>query len=84
MECRGQVVRVKAPWIKHYYNADGKFYIIPNLDTVVLGGTLNHNSWDTTISQEVRCAHVLPVRTCSMRHFALYYVRYSKIRNLAS
>ena len=51
--CRGQVIRVRAPWIKHYYNADGKFYIIPNLDTVVLGGTLNHNSWDTSISQEV-------------------------------
>lgn len=54
-------MRVRAPWIKHYYNADGKFYIIPNLDTVVLGGTLNHNSWDTCISQQVLCWHMLPV-----------------------
>lgn len=54
-------MRVRAPWIKHYYNADGKFYIIPNLDTVVLGGTLNQNSWDTSISQQVLCWHVLPV-----------------------
>mmetsp|Transcript_16734 Transcript_16734/g.50002 ORF Transcript_16734/g.50002 Transcript_16734/m.50002 type:complete len:383 (-) Transcript_16734:722-1870(-) len=36
---RGQVVRVKAPWIKCYYNVNGESYIIPNIDTVVLGGT---------------------------------------------
>ena len=30
---RGQVLRVRAPWVKHYVNADGA-YIIPNIDTV--------------------------------------------------
>lgn len=34
-----QVVRVKAPWVKCYYNVNGDTYIIPNIDTVVLGGT---------------------------------------------
>lgn len=52
--CRGQVVRVKAPWIKHYYNNDGKFYVIPNLETVVLGGTTQKGSWDTSINEQVQ------------------------------
>ena len=33
------MVRVKAPWVKCYYNVNGDTYIIPNIDTVVLGGT---------------------------------------------
>mmetsp|Transcript_16734 Transcript_16734/g.50001 ORF Transcript_16734/g.50001 Transcript_16734/m.50001 type:complete len:519 (-) Transcript_16734:2569-4125(-) len=36
---RGQILRVRAPWIKSYYNVDNEHYIIPNIDTVVLGGT---------------------------------------------
>ena len=32
-------MRVRAPWIKSYYNIDCEHYIIPNIDTVVLGGT---------------------------------------------
>lgn len=51
--CRGQVIRVRAPWIKHNYFFNEEFYIIPNLDTVVLGGTRNHNSWNTKVSREV-------------------------------
>lgn len=50
---RGQVIRVKAPWIKHYMNNNGQFYIIPNFETVVLGGTTQRGNDDTTISQEV-------------------------------
>ena len=50
---RGQVVRVKAPWIKHYYNNNGQFYIIPNLETVVLGGTTQKGNWDTSINEQV-------------------------------
>lgn len=49
---RGQVMRVEAPWVKHYYNSDSQYYIIPNVDTVVLGGTTQKNNWDTTVSQE--------------------------------
>lgn len=51
--CRGQVVRVKAPWVKHYYNNNGQFYVIPNLETVVLGGTTQKGSWDTSINEQV-------------------------------
>ena len=52
LACRGQVVRVKAPWIKHYYNNNGQFYIIPNLETVVLGGTTQKGNWDTSINEQ--------------------------------
>lgn len=30
----------------------GSSYIIPNVDTVVLGGTAQKGNWDTTVSQE--------------------------------
>jgi glycine/D-amino acid oxidase-like deaminating enzyme len=35
---RGQVVRVKAPWMNNVFFW-GTSYIIPNVDSVVLGGT---------------------------------------------
>jgi glycine/D-amino acid oxidase-like deaminating enzyme len=43
---RGQVIRVVAPWIKQYYNIDGANYIIPNIDSVVLGGTSQRTGGD--------------------------------------
>ena len=52
--CRGQVIRVRAPWVKHYMNANMENYIIPNTDSVVLGGTTQKGNWDTTVSQEVK------------------------------
>lgn len=33
---RGQVLRARAPWIKHHYVVDERFYVIPNND---LGGS---------------------------------------------
>lgn len=59
LACRGQIVRVKALWIKHYYNNDGKFYVIPNLETVVLGGTTQKGSWDTSINEQVKMQPLL-------------------------
>lgn len=50
---RGQVVRVKAPWMTSIWfwgPDDRKSYIIPNVDSVVLGGTADKNNWDTTPS----------------------------------
>ncbi|KAI3427267.1 hypothetical protein D9Q98_007199 [Chlorella vulgaris] len=48
---RGHVLRVRAPWIRHYVNGlsgtDNDCYIIPNTDTVVLGGTLGKGDFDT-------------------------------------
>ncbi len=29
---RGQVLRARAPWIKHHYVVDERFYVIPNND----------------------------------------------------
>eukprot|EP00884_Botryococcus_braunii_P000406 jgi/Botrbrau1/10366/Bobra.146_2s0005.1 len=49
---RGQVVRIRAPWLKHYYNNSGKFYIIPNVDSVVCGGTLQKGDSNTSVSEE--------------------------------
>ena len=48
------MIRVRAPWVKHYMNANMENYIIPNTDSVVLGGTTQKGNWDTTVSQEVR------------------------------
>ncbi|KAL5006342.1 hypothetical protein ScPMuIL_015148 [Solemya velum] len=61
---RGHVVRVKAPWVKHFVFAHtvegGSVYIFPGQDNVVLGGThevneygLDHdsNKYDTIIKQ---------------------------------
>jgi glycine/D-amino acid oxidase-like deaminating enzyme len=47
---RGQVLRVKAPWMNNVVFW-GTSYIIPNVDTVVLGGTAQRGNWDTTPSE---------------------------------
>lgn len=36
---RGHVIRVRAPWVKANCFVNEDNYILPNLDTVVLGGT---------------------------------------------
>ncbi|KAL4425123.1 hypothetical protein ABPG77_008228 [Micractinium sp. CCAP 211/92] len=54
---RGHVLRVRAPWIRHYVNSqclDGECYIIPNTDTVVIGGTVQKGDSDTTPRGEER------------------------------
>lgn len=42
---RGQIIRVKAPWLNHIFLLDTKktCYIIPNTHSVVLGGTKQQN-----------------------------------------
>ena len=42
---RGQVIRVKAPWMKSIWFWKNS-YIIPNIDNIVLGGTADRNEWD--------------------------------------
>jgi len=49
---RGQVLRVHAPWIKHFIYVDMDTWIIPCLDSVVIGGTRQHNNADPTISKQ--------------------------------
>jgi len=53
------VLRVQAPWVKHFYYGTSQYYILPNVDTVVLGGTTQKNNWDTNVSQEVRLQPIL-------------------------
>lgn len=45
-----QVIRISAPWIKSAYNFDtdeGEGYIIPQYQSVVLGGTFQLDNWNT-------------------------------------
>jgi D-amino-acid oxidase len=46
---RGQVRRVRAPWIKHASFLDDAAYLIPNVDTLVVGGTAQVGDWRETI-----------------------------------
>lgn len=59
---RGHVLRVKAPWVRYHVEAEQRdnpnlpAYIIPNSDTVVLGGTKVLNDEDVTPRKEDRDA----------------------------
>jgi len=48
---RGQVFRVNAPWIKHAVMA-GSHYILPNSDTVILGGTKQVGNWSREVNAD--------------------------------
>lgn len=56
---RGHVLRVKAPWVRHHVESHSldetrPAYIIPNTDTVVLGGTKDIGNEDTESREEER------------------------------
>ncbi|XP_076761272.1 D-aspartate oxidase-like [Xylocopa sonorina] len=65
---RGQVTRVTAPWVMYGFLEDDDHgnYIIPNFDSVVLGGTHQENDFDCTPRKEdsefIRngCCRILP------------------------
>ena len=63
---RGQMIRVIAPWIKHFYYTDDNCYIIPNVSTVCLGGTrqVGNSSLDLDTSDSKgileRCEKMCP------------------------
>ncbi|XP_017277085.1 D-aspartate oxidase-like [Kryptolebias marmoratus] len=43
---RGQILKVEAPWLKHFIrDADGKTYIFPGIHSVILGGTRQEGDW---------------------------------------
>lgn len=54
---RGQVIRVQAPWVKHFYfdydptEKGNKLYIFPGKDYVVLGGTSQAGDWSTEVKE---------------------------------
>lgn len=48
---RGQVIKVKAPWIKTFFYADFDTYILPGIDSVTLGGCRQYESWDLNVNK---------------------------------
>ncbi|CAF0966012.1 unnamed protein product [Brachionus calyciflorus] len=63
---RGQMIRVKAPWIKHFYYTDDNCYIIPNVNTICLGGTRQRDNFSLDFNQDdkegilERCKQLCP------------------------
>jgi len=53
---RGQVMRVSAPWLRKVVldDKDDGNYVIPNLNSVVVGGTHQDGDWDRTPRVEDR------------------------------
>ncbi|OWA53166.1 D-aspartate oxidase [Hypsibius exemplaris] len=46
---RGQVARLNAPWLKHFYHVEHDIYMLPNRDAVVVGGCRQENNWSTEL-----------------------------------
>lgn len=64
---RGQVLKVHAPWVRHFIrDGDGLTYIYPGIHNVTLGGTRQKNKWklspDPNISKDIfdRCCSLEP------------------------
>lgn len=63
---RGQLVRVRAPWVKEFLMGENTTYIFPNSETLVLGGTRQEGDWNTEVDPEdslgilQRCNRMLP------------------------
>ncbi|TRY80505.1 hypothetical protein TCAL_10724 [Tigriopus californicus] len=61
---RGQVVKVKAPWMKMAVYGDAESYIIPGVDYVTLGGTRNFNNY--SLDAEPMETETILKRACLM------------------
>ncbi|XP_073968879.1 D-aspartate oxidase-like isoform X1 [Rhodnius prolixus] len=63
---RGQVFKVQAPWLNHFYYGEGDTYIIPSAGGVTLGGTRQFGSWNTRVCKHdaasiwERCTNLVP------------------------
>lgn len=63
---RGQVFKVKAPWIKMAFYGDLDTYIIPGFESVTLGGCRQYESYSMEVSKydsqaiHERCCKMLP------------------------
>lgn len=63
---RGQMIRVTAPWIKHFYFTDDLCYIIPNVNTICLGGTRQKGNFSLELDKDdskgifERCKELCP------------------------
>lgn len=64
---RGQVLKVEAPWLKHFIRAgDGMTYIYPGIDAVTIGGTRQEGDWRLQVDEGdtesilERCSRLVP------------------------
>lgn len=63
---RGQILKVRAPWIKMAFYGDYDTYIIPGFEAVTLGGCRQLDSWNTDVCKydgmaiRERCYGMLP------------------------
>ncbi|KAI3389724.1 hypothetical protein SNEBB_008136 [Seison nebaliae] len=48
---RGQMVRIEAPWVKHFFYVNDDTYIIPTVDNVAIGGTRQRGNSNSDIDQ---------------------------------
>ncbi|XP_028855403.1 D-aspartate oxidase [Denticeps clupeoides] len=62
---RGQVVHLHAPWVKNFIrDADGKTYIYPGMNSVILGGTRQVGDWRLEVDEVDRQG--ILARCCSL------------------
>uniref|UniRef100_A0A8C5Q9X0 D-aspartate oxidase n=1 Tax=Leptobrachium leishanense TaxID=445787 RepID=A0A8C5Q9X0_9ANUR len=64
---KGQVLKVHAPWLKHFIrDGDGNTYIYPGINDTTLGGTRHKNDWsllpDPNVNKEIldQCSKLEP------------------------
>ncbi|XP_029282468.1 D-aspartate oxidase [Cottoperca gobio] len=49
---RGQVLKMKAPWLKHFIrDGDGMTYIYPGIHSVIVGGTRQEGDWRLQVDE---------------------------------
>ena len=48
-------MRVVAPWLKSSWTFNDKYYVIPNMDAVVIGGTNQKYDWNSEVCSCVVC-----------------------------
>ncbi|KAI8790520.1 D-aspartate oxidase [Biomphalaria glabrata] len=51
---RGQLVMVKAPWIKQFFLSDDDIYLIPHDDKIIIGGVREKNNFSLTAEKDTR------------------------------
>jgi len=59
---RGQVIRATSPNVNHFYMFADDYYILPNRDFVVIGGTHDVDQWDCTVNPAV-AEHIWKMNT---------------------
>ncbi|XP_069701261.1 D-aspartate oxidase [Periplaneta americana] len=63
---RGQVIKMRAPWIKTFFYAEQDTYVIPRSDGVIMGGCRHYDSYDVSLSPydsaaiRERCFKLIP------------------------